>query len=92
MGKPLPIFNTSTETVVDITNAAIHSNEPHRPHLLELLASKLEETLDNTALAETPDNTSLAETLDTNYNASPSTPLVETLEPSTDTATTRAYP
>ena len=87
-GNSPPILTTATETVEDITNAAIHSKEEYRPRTMECLASELNETLVSTSLAKTLDNTSLAETLDINSKASPSTSLVEILDPYPDAATT----
>ena len=78
--------------VTDITNTAIHYKEAHRPHPLELLPFKLDETLVSTVLADTLDNTSLAETLDTSSNTSTSTLLGQRREHYPDASTTPELP
>ena len=78
-----PMFSTATEMVADIINAITHSNEAHRHHLLEHLATKLDETLVST---------SLPDTMHANSSAPQSAPLVETLEPSLDDTSNQEHP
>ena len=50
-----PIFTTATETVADITNAAIQEGEAYKPHPLESIAAELDEPLVQPTLADALD-------------------------------------